>query len=64
MTYGGHFDIDEKKKQISELEKEVLKEDFWDDKKKAENVIDELNNLKQIVESLMSAKKKLEGNLK
>jgi len=63
MTYGGHFDIDEKKKQISELEKEVLKEDFWDDKKKAENVIDELNNLKQIVESLMSAKKKLEGNL-
>ena len=41
----------------------MLKSDFWNDKKSAEVIIDELNSLKQIVESLVSTKEKIEGNL-
>lgn len=41
----------------------MLKEDFWNDKKSAETTIDELNTLKQIVESVISTKTKLQDNL-
>jgi peptide chain release factor 2 len=63
MTCGGHFDIEAKKYEISKLEKEMLKDDFWNDKKKAESIIDELNGLKQIVDALIITKGKIEGNL-
>ena len=63
MTCGGHFDIDSKQKDIKSLEAELLKENFWDDKKRAEKTIDELNLLKQIVDDVNRIKCKLEGNL-
>ena len=63
MICGGHFDVDSKQEEISKLEKEMLRDDFWSDKKNAENIIDELNSLKQTVDSLASAKKRIEENV-
>lgn len=63
MTYGGHFDIDSIKEKISSLEKEIVKEGFWDDKKKAECIIEELNSSKQIYDSISKAKKTILDNI-
>ena len=63
MTYGGHFDIETKKETIKKLENEMLKDDFWNDKKYAEKIIDELNRLKQIVDVLVSIRTKINENL-
>ena len=63
MNCGGHFDIETKKENIVRLEQMMLKDDFWNDKKKAEMIIDELNGLKQIVESISSVQEKLKNNL-
>ena len=49
MIYGGHFDILSKKERIKELESISIKPDFWDDREKAEKIIDETNSLKEIV---------------
>src|SRR5699024_22559 len=46
---GGLFDLDAKKEEISNLEKEMAVPEFWDDNKKAEKVIAETNRLKQYV---------------
>ncbi len=41
-----------------------MKEDnFWNDKRKSESVISELNNLKNIIEKTGSLKEKIEGNI-
>ena len=53
MIYGGHFDIDSKKDRISELEKETQDINFWNNRDNATKVIDEMNSLKEIVESIM-----------
>lgn len=63
MIYGGHFDIDSIKEKISSLEKEMVKEGFWDDKKKAESIIEELNSSKQIYDSISKAKKIILDNI-
>ena len=49
MIYGGHFDILGKKKKISELESISIEPDFWNDREKANKIIDEMNSLKEIV---------------
>ena len=48
MIYGGHFDLDQKNERIKELEKETTKVDFWSNQESAQNIINELNNLKEI----------------
>ena len=63
MIYGGHFDLDSKKNRIDELELETNKGDFWNDQNKAKEVIDELNNLKNIYNSLFELKDKTSTNL-
>ena len=49
MTYGGHFDILGKKDRIKELENISMGPDFWSDRDSAQNIIDEMNSLKEIV---------------
>lgn len=63
INYGGHFDFDKKEKRILELEKEMTSSHFWDDKKKSETCLEELNQLKSSYQELISIKKKIEDNI-
>lgn len=47
---GASLNIEEKKKQVEELEKKALDPDFWNDSEKAQKIISETNNLKNYVE--------------
>ena len=48
---GGHFDIDNKEEKKASLEKESLVEGFWNDNKKAKEVMRELETLKAKLKS-------------
>ncbi len=63
MNYGGHFEFDTKKQKIEQLEKIMNEPDFWSDKKKSEDIINEHNKLKQSLENITSLKNKIEGNI-
>ena len=45
-----HFDLSSKNKQIEEYDKQTLEQDFWQDQKKAQQVIRAKNALKDIVD--------------
>lgn len=62
-TYGGHFDIESINIKIKSLEQEITKDGFWNDKNNAEKVIDELNSLKQISNSITDVKKCILDNI-
>ena len=62
-TYGGHFDIESINIKIKSLEQEITKDGFWNDKNNAEKVIDELNSLKQISNSITDVKKRILDNI-
>lgn len=63
MTYGGHFDIDEKQNRISQLENETKRVDFWNKKDQAETIIKEMSDLKNTVTDLEELKNKVASNL-
>ena len=63
MIYGGHFDPDNKKDRIKELENEMNGSNFWDDKKHSEEVLNELNSLKSKFTKVEELKNKIESNL-
>ena len=63
MNYGCYFDPDKKNERIKELESEMTKPNFWDQKKESENVINELNSLKSILEKTFNLKEKINSNL-
>lgn len=44
------FDLDQKKKEIEELEAQTMEADFWSDQKKAQQIIRKKNGLQSIVE--------------
>ena len=46
-----HFDLDQKKKQIEEYDRQTLEEGFWSDQKKAQALIRTRNSIKDIVDS-------------
>lgn len=62
-TCGGHFDIESINIKIKSLEQEITKDGFWNDKNNAEKVIDELNFLKQISNSITDIKKRILDNI-
>ena len=45
-----HFDLDKKQKEIKELDQKTLEESFWNDQKKAQQVIRKRNSMQTIVE--------------
>lgn len=51
MRLGGIFDIDRKKREITDDEQHSLAPNFWDDPKKAEKLLKEIRTKKQWVES-------------
>jgi len=62
MIYGGYFDPEDKLKRKQELEEIMLQADFWNDKNKSENVINELNNIKSVLDKCMSLKNKIDSS--
>ena len=62
MSYGGYFDVETKEKRIKELEQIMQQDGFWDDKRKSERVISELNGLKRIIDRTLEVKNKIASN--
>ena len=63
MTYGGHFDVSEKKEEIKRLEELTLNPNFWDNREEATKIIDDTNSLKEIVSKIEDVKKRINNNL-
>ncbi|MDD6388777.1 MAG: peptide chain release factor 2 [Bacilli bacterium] len=59
----GSLDTDKINKEIKELEDKMSSPNFWDDKKNSERVIQELNSLKNQLDSITSLKNDLENDL-
>ena len=63
MTYGGHFDIPNKKEDIDKLQKETEDTNFWNDREKAESTLNELKTLKELVNNIETLKNEIESTL-
>ena len=63
MIFGGHFDVSGKKNKIKELESITLDINFWNDRDNANNVINELNGLKDITGRIENVLKNIDSNL-
>lgn len=50
MNFGGIFEVDNKIKQVAELEKQMAQPDFWNDQEEAKKVSGEVSNLKDDIE--------------
>ena len=62
MKCGGYFDTDNKLIKIKELEEKMSGATFWDNQEIANNVINELNSLKKIVDLIKTLKKMMQYN--
>lgn len=58
-SYGGFFDVPGAHKRIAELEAEMTRDSFWDNREKAQKAIDENNSLKKKIEPFIAAEKQL-----
>ena len=63
MNCGGYFDPDNIKKKIVELESIVQEDGFWNDKKRSESIISEMNGLKEKLEKASYLKEKIDNNV-
>ena len=63
LIYGGHFDTDEIKNKIKELEKVMEEDNFWSDKRKSEAIIAEYNSLKKAIDDSKNLKEEIEFHL-
>lgn len=61
--YGGLFDVVSTKEEVKKIEQEMQDVNFWNDKGRANNVISNLNALKDGIESIESLKNKIDNNL-
>ncbi len=62
-TYGGHFDIDSKKEEINQLQKQTEQEGFWNDRQSAEKLLKAINEKKSVVSQVETLKIKIQDNL-
>ena len=63
MIFGGLFDLDTKIRKLNELELSMNDTAFWDNKDKANEVIREVSDLKNIINPLVDLKKELDDNI-
>ena len=63
MIYGGYFEPQEKMKRKAELENLMNSSNFWDDKRTSESVINELNNIKNVLDSCESLRNKIDSDI-
>lgn len=61
--YGGHFDCDQKQTEIELLEIQTNKNDFWNNREEAEEIIGKINDLKKVIEPLINLKESIQSNL-
>ncbi len=59
MIYGGLFDSESKQKRLDELDRVMKEDNFWDDKRKSEEVISEYNYLKRLLEETGNLKEEI-----
>ncbi len=60
MIYGGLFDTNENQKRLKELDAQMQDENFWNDKRKSENIISEYNSLKSLFDNTKELKDEIE----
>lgn len=60
MSYGGHFDVDNKQIKLQELSETMNKPDFWNDKRQSEKIIGEFNNLNNLLTRLKELKEEIQ----
>lgn len=60
---GGHFDLDNKNLKISELEKKLQEEGIWSEPSKANQINNELTNLKKLVNKFNELKSNITSSL-
>ena len=63
MIYGGYFEPEVKLKRKVELESIMNTPGFWDDKKNSETVINELNSIKDVLDSCSKLKNKIDSDV-
>lgn len=63
IFYGGLFDVDNKLLTIKKLEEEMNSSNFWDDNDKAKSVIDNLNELKDLTDNIVTLRQDINDNL-
>ena len=63
MNYGGYFDVDKKIIRIRELEQITSDANFWNNQKYVDEVMSELNNLKEIVHNNKDIRDMVESDL-
>ncbi len=62
MAYGGHFDIDQREKELKELELKTTEPDFWEDRQSAESVLKEINDTKSLISQIKDLKQQIVDN--
>ena len=63
MNYGGLFDTDSKEKRLKELESISNDPNFWNDKRKSNDIISEINSIKNTLNTIKSIKEKIKNNI-
>ena len=63
MKYGGHFDPEKKQAKLKELDEKIKQPDFWNDRRKAEETINEFNSIKSTLEQTKNVKEEIEFHL-
>ena len=63
MLLGGLFDLDGKKKRISEIDALMLSSSFWDDSDSANKIVSELKSIKGTIEKLEHLTKSICDNM-
>ena len=63
MKLGGLFDFEQKKKDLEKYSQEQLEADFWSDKDRSAFVIEQISDLKGIVDTISDLDKKIDDNL-
>ena len=58
MIYGGHFDIEQKLKELETCEKKMQDVNFWNDKEKADTIIKKMSELKTVTAGIKERKDK------
>ena len=63
MISGGHFDLERKKEEISNLNKEISNPNFWNNKEKSTETINKVNNLNKIITPVIELENTINSNI-